>query len=171
MTRTPAPRWLDANEQDVWRAFVQMQGRLAARLNRELQTSSDLSLAEYEVLVRLSEAPDGDAEGAEQGQVRAFALARAMQWEKSRLSHQLTRMERRGLVERQSCPSDSRGAFVVLTNAGRAALAQAAPGHVAEVRRVLFDALTPEQVVALGEVAEVVLARLGEGTCDAPPCD
>ena len=167
MTKPPAPRWLDEHEQEVWRAFLQMQGRLAAQLNRELQESSDLSLAEYEVLVRLSEG----VEGAEQEPMRAFALARAMQWEKSRLSHQLTRMERRGLVERHSCPSDARGAFVVLTDAGRAALAQAAPGHVAEVRRVLFDALTPEQVAGLGDVAEVVLGRLGEGACDVPPCD
>lgn len=151
---TTEPRWLTEDEQAVWRSYLRMQGQLSAQLNRQLQESSDLSLAEFEVLVRLSEAGEEP--------LRAFALATAMQWEKSRLSHQLTRMERRGLVERRSCPEDARGAFVHLTDDGRAALERAAPGHVEDVRRLVFDALSPAQVKALGRVAEAVLAALGD---------
>jgi DNA-binding MarR family transcriptional regulator len=154
---TTDPRWLDAQEQAVWRDYVRMQGELNALLNRQLQESSELSLADFEVLVRLSEA-GGD-------RVRAFTLANAMHWEKSRLSHQLTRMERRGLLERQSCPEDARGAFVVLTAEGRAALSGAAPAHVAEVRRLLFDVLTPAQVRALGGICAAVLTRLDDEGC------
>ena len=150
---TTEPRWLSEDEQAVWRSYLRMQGQLTARLNRQLQGSSDLSLADFEVLVRLSEAGEP---------LRAFALAQATQWEKSRLSHQLTRMERRGLVQRRVCPEDARGAFVELTDDGRAALEQAAPGHVEGVRRLVFDVLTPAQVKALGRVADAVLDALDE---------
>ena len=148
------PRWLDEREQRAWRRFITMQGQLRARLARQLQRDSGLSEADYEVLVQLSEAPCG--------RQRVFELGQATQWEKSRLSHHLTRMAQRGLVARESCPTDSRGAFVVLTDAGRQAVEAAAPRHVEHVRDWFVDVLTPEQLDALGEMAEAVLDRLAE---------
>src|SRR4051812_21396223 len=118
-----------------------MTSRLEARLNRHLQLSSGLSLADYDVLVLLTEASDE--------QLRVFQIADDLQWEQSRLSHHLARMERRGLVVREECTTDRRGAFVVLTRAGRSAIEKAASAHVATVRRLVFDALSAEQVVSL----------------------
>jgi DNA-binding MarR family transcriptional regulator len=146
------PRWLSDDEQRAWRAFLQMSARLDATLNRELQQTSGLSLADYEVLVLLSEAPDG--------RLRIYRLADDLQWEQSRLSHHLARMQRRGLVTREECTTDRRGAFVVLTPAGRTAIEQAAPAHVGAVRRLVFDGLTPDQVGALESVARLVITRL-----------
>ncbi|TLP56273.1 MarR family winged helix-turn-helix transcriptional regulator [Microbispora triticiradicis] len=155
-----SPRWLDADEQRAWRAYLRMQGRLTARLNRELQAGSALSLADYEVLVHLTDNADG--------RLRPFELERGLQWEQSRLSHHLTRMQRRGLVRREECEEDGRGAFVVISEEGRRAIAAAAPGHVATVRRLFFDGLTPEQVAALERLATDVLARLDD---DSPGDD
>ena len=115
------PQWLTDDEQRAWRGLVQMTSRLDARLNRELQQSSGLSLADYDVLVLLTEAPDG--------RLRMFELVDDLQWEHSRLSHHVARMQRRGLVAREECTTNERGAFVVLTAAGRDAIETAAPGH------------------------------------------
>ena len=149
------PRWLDEREARAWRGYARMQAQLSARLHRSLQRRTGLSLSDYEVLVHLSEAPDGH--------LRSFQLSAALQWEKSRLSHHLTRMEARGLVSREECSSDGRGAFVVLTAAGRAAIEAAAPTHVADVRETFIDVLTPAQLDALAEIAETVLERLSSG--------
>lgn len=146
------PRWLDEREARAWRGYAHMQAQLSARLHRSLQRRTGLSLPDYEVLVHLSEAPDG--------RLRSFQLSAALQWEKSRLSHHLTRMEARGLVSRQECGSDGRGAFVVLTPAGRAAIEAAAPAHVADVREAFIDVLTPAQLDALAEIAVAVVKRL-----------
>jgi len=148
----PTPRWLDAREQSAWRAYLDMNALLTARLNREMQETSGLSIADFSVLVPLSEHPEG--------RMRVLELARALGWEKSRLSHQLTRMAQRGLIERSNCNEDRRGAFVVLTDAGRRTVEAAAPRHVESVRRYLFDELTAEQVDALGEIARTVVERL-----------
>ena len=145
-------RWLDDREQRVWRSWVQASSQLEAHLARRMQADGELSMSDFGVLVPLSEAPEQ--------RLRAFALGRALQWEKSRLSHHLTRMERRGLVSREDCGTDRRGAFVVLTDEGRAALEAAAPPHVEAVRSAVFDRLTPEQVDRLGEVCEELLAGL-----------
>ncbi|TQS43658.1 MarR family winged helix-turn-helix transcriptional regulator [Cryptosporangium phraense] len=145
-------RWLDADEQRAWRRYLRMQSELTAHLARQLQTESELSLADFEVLVNLTDVPEG--------RLRVTELAKALQWEKSRLSHHFARMEKRGLVVREDCPSDARGAFVVLTPAGRSAIEAAAPGHVETVRRLMFDGLTHEQVEALTTIADVVLARI-----------
>ena len=102
-----AVQWLTADEQRAWRAYVRAGTLLTARLNRQLQADSGLSLPEYEVLVQLSEATDG--------QLRPFQLGLALDWEQSRLSHLLARMMRRGFVIRQDCPGDRRGALVMLT--------------------------------------------------------
>lgn len=152
------PRWLDADEQRAWRAYVTAHGRLAAALHRQLQTDSDLSLADFEVLVALTDVPDQ--------RLRPFELGRALRWEKSRLSHHVARMERRGLVRREECPVDGRGAFVLLTTEGRRAIEDAAPRHVAAVRRLVFDGLSPQQVRDLASISETILRRI-----DAEPCD
>jgi len=145
-------RWLDEREQRAWRGLIRMQAQLDAHLRRSLVRDSGLSDADYDVLVHLSEAPED--------RLRIFELVRALQWEKSRLSHQLRRMEQRGLLERSECPTDGRGAFVSLTPEGRAAIEAAAPRHVAEVRRHFVDVLTPEQLDVLGDIAEAVLESL-----------
>lgn len=159
--------WLDDHEQQVWRSFVTVQSRLDARLGRRLLAESGLSMADFAVLVVLSDVPDGRR--------RAFELGRELHWEKSRLSHHLTRMERRGLVTREGCPTDRRGAFIALTPVGRTALEAAAPAHVEDVRAAVFDVLTPEQVNSLGEICASLLAGLDpEAVCgtggEAEPC-
>src|SRR3954469_5682298 len=135
------PQWLTDDEQRAWRGLMQMTSRLDARLNRELQQSSGLSLADYDVLVLLTEASDG--------RLRMFELVDSLQWEQSRLSHHLARMQRRGLVAREECTSDKRGAFIVLTEAGRDAIERAAPAHVDAVRRLVFEGLSKDRVATL----------------------
>jgi DNA-binding MarR family transcriptional regulator len=147
-----ATRWLDAREQRAWRGYLAMQAQLRAALHRRLQADAGLSLADFDVLVALT-----DRAGEP---VRAGELAGLLQWEKSRLSHHLARMERRGLIAREDCPGDARGAFVVLTDAGRHAQEAAAPAHVAAVRELVFDGLAPEQVDALIGVTDEVRARI-----------
>jgi DNA-binding MarR family transcriptional regulator len=158
-------RWLDEREARAWRGFISMQTQLLRRLARQMQHDDGLSEADFEVLVRLSEAPEG--------RQRVFELGQATQWEKSRLSHHLSRMVQRGLVVRETCPTDSRGAFVKLTEAGRRAIEDAAPRHVAHVRRWFIDALSPEQLDALAGIAHDVLDGLGEtaesGSCTLDP--
>src|SRR4051794_37269249 len=118
------PVWLDANEARAWRGYLLMTRLLFTELGRGLNRDSGLSHPDYEVLVNLSETPDH--------RLRMHELAGRLLWEKSRLSHQLTRMQQRGLVRREGCTTDARGLFVVLTDAGLAAIEAAAPGHVAD---------------------------------------
>jgi DNA-binding MarR family transcriptional regulator len=148
------PRWLSAQEQHAWRGLLQMTGRLDTEINRHLQDLSGLSQADYGILVALSETP------AER--LRPFELGRELNWEQSRLSHHLSRMVKRDLVERENCSEDRRGAFVVLTAAGRQAIENAAPAHVAAVRRLVFDALSEQEVRTLAAVSDKVLARLDD---------
>jgi DNA-binding MarR family transcriptional regulator len=156
------PAWLDDHEQRAWRAYTKLRSQLDARLSRQLQRDAGISAADYSVLVHLSEAPDR--------RLRLFELGGALQWEKSRLSHHLTRMERRGLVERSECPSDARGMFVELTADGLIAIEAAAPEHVAAVRRHFVDVLTEEQLDQFAAVAEAVITRLADDLHNAPPC-
>ena len=151
----PDSPWLDEREQQAWRAFLRLHAQVSSRLQRQLQRDCGLSLGDYGVLVNLSEAPDG--------RMRAFQLADALQWEKSRLSHQLRRMQARGLVDREGCQSDRRGAFVVITEAGRRAIDAAAPGHVAEVRRAFLDALSPADLDALTQMADAANRIAADG--------
>jgi DNA-binding MarR family transcriptional regulator len=146
------PRWLNEREQRAWRAYLAMQSRLQVRLNRQLQSDADMSLADFDVLVALTDRPDV--------QGRVLELAETLQWEKSRLSHHLARMQRRGLIKRQECPDDGRGAFVVLSDEGRLAIERAAPAHVDTVRALVFDGLDPDQVDTLADIAETVLNRI-----------
>jgi DNA-binding MarR family transcriptional regulator len=144
--------WLTAEEQHTWRTYLRMSALLPARLNRQLQRACGLSLPEYEVLVQLSEAPEH--------RLRPYQLCEALNWEQSRLSHQLTRMQRRGLVTREECPADGRGAFVILETAGADAIRSAAPGHVATVRQLVFDRLTDDQRVAFEQACAAILDAL-----------
>lgn len=165
-TTTATPRWLTAREQAVWRAYVDMTEKLTTRLNREMQQQSGISIAEYSVLVQLSEHVDA--------RMRVLELARALGWEKSRLSHQLTRMQQRGLIERSNCSEDRRGAWIVLTDKGQESIIAAAPRHVESVRRYLFDELDADQVEALGRISRTVVDVLdvacnaADDVCDDP---
>ena len=149
------PRWLTQAEQHTWRAFLEATRRLDEQLDRELQHDAGMPLAYYTILVMLSEAPERT--------LRMSELAQRTWSSRSRLSHAVDRLEEKGWITRNRCPSDKRGAFAHLTDAGFAVLEAAAPGHVAGVRRHLFDQLTPSQVEALGAISQQVAQRLG--TC------
>lgn len=146
------PRWLDDREQCLWRTWRQMHIDLNSALDRELARDSGLSGADYAILVPLSESPDG--------RMRARELRVEANWDRSRLAHQLRRMETRGLIVREECDTDGRGTMARLTPAGREAIEAAAPGHVAAVRRYFIDHLTDDEVDTLRQVAERVLDRL-----------
>ncbi|WP_225094628.1 MarR family winged helix-turn-helix transcriptional regulator [Streptomyces sp. CoH27] len=145
-------RWLTPEEQHAWRGFVRLHERLGGRLARLLQSESQLSAADFAVLVNLTDVPEG--------RQRHQDLARALEWEKSRMSHHIARMAGRGLVVREECPEDGRGAFVVITEAGRAAIEAAAPLHVAAVRSLFLDHVTPAELRTLARVSERVITQL-----------
>lgn len=148
------PRWLDADEQRTWRAFFGATQLLFDRLDRELQRDAGMPHAYYEILVWLSEAPDRA--------LRMSDLARRTRSSRSRLSHAVARLEERGWICRRDCDSDKRGQIAVLTDAGFAALAAAAPGHVEGVRTHLLDPLSPEQIGQLREISERIVAQLND---------
>ena len=156
-------RWLNPAEARAWRALQSFGTPLATALNRQLMADSALSSADYQVLVVLSETPGGS--------MRAGELGRATGWEKSRLSHHITRMEARRLVERQDCVTDGRGLLVAITDRGRTAIEDAAPGHVQAVRKFVIDILTPEQLEMLAEVGEAVGGNLTTENCSAAAAD
>ena len=146
------PLWLSPAEQHAWRSFIRVHQKLSAALVRDLQAHSKLSGADFEILVALTDAPDG--------RQRFQELAKAVDWEQSRLSHQITRMIKRGLVAREECAEDGRGVFVVLTPAGRKVITAAAPQHVATVRRLVIDALSPDELATLGQISQRILDQL-----------
>lgn len=148
-------RWLDDGEQRAWRAYLEATQVLFARLDHELDRQSQLAHPDYEILVRLSEAPDD--------RLRMSELAANAYFSRSRLSHAVARLERRGLVRRETCDTDRRGTFAVLTPTGRKALEAAAPGHVEDVRRFLFDHLGPDDVAALHRIFDRVRLGLRDG--------
>ena len=147
------PRWLDADEQKAWRAWLYSSQLLQERLNSELLQDTGISHPYYEILVQLSEAPER--------RMRMSQLADRCLASRSRLSHAVSRLEERGWVAREVCVEDGRGQLAVLTDEGFAALEAAAPIHVESVRRHLFDQLTPEQVAAIRDVGETLLRHLG----------
>ncbi|MDT8912432.1 MarR family transcriptional regulator [Amycolatopsis sp. PS_44_ISF1] len=146
------PRWLSDDEQRIWRDFAQATAMLHAHLEGQLQHDSGMPHTYYEVLVSLSE--------AEGRRLRMSELAAVRSSSRSRLSHAVTRLEAKGWVRRESCPTDKRGAWAVLTDEGFHALEEAAPGHVGAVRESLFDPLDAAQVAALGEISAAILAGL-----------
>lgn len=164
---TPAPdhdvRWLSATQQRHWRAFRDGTALLFDVLARELDDTSGLSLGEYEVLVRLSEAP-GRA-------LRMSELADDLAHSRSRLTHTVARMERDGIVRREPCRDDARGVNCVLTEHGWQVLVAAAPGHVESVRAHLVDLLDDAQLAALGTAMQVVVDHLRGPACTAAAQD
>lgn len=147
------PRWLSAGEQAAWRPFVALLFRLPAALDQQLQRDAGITHFEYMVLASLSEAPGRT--------LRMSDLATMASGSLSRLSHVVSRLERRGWVRREPCPGDGRYINAVLTEEGWSKVAQTAPGHVEAVRRLLIDVLTPEQFRGLGAASERVLKSLG----------
>jgi DNA-binding MarR family transcriptional regulator len=145
-------RWLDETEDRAWRGYRRMYLLLNAQINRDLAQDSGLSEPDYDVLSTLSEAKDHS--------YRLTKLADQMLWSQSRLSHHVTRMENRGLVTRAYCAEDARGATISLTEAGLAAIKEAAPKHVESVRRHFLDHLTREQLEILGEATNAVVDGL-----------
>ena len=157
---TSGPTWLTADEQAVWRAFLGACQEVFGAVEAQLQHEEGIPHTYYEILVRLSEAP--------RRALRMSQLAEASASSKSRVSHAVARLEERGWVRRVDCPTDRRGQIAELTSAGYAALSHAAPGHVGQVRRSLFDPLSPGQVRQLGEISDAILAA---GNCHARAAD
>ena len=161
--RRPAePRWLDADEQATWRAFLDVLRLLGDRLERDLQAESGIPHGYYEILVRLSEAPDRT--------LRMSQLAESSLSSRSRISHAVNRLEELGWVRREECSDDRRGQLAVLTDDGFAALDAAAPGHVESVRTNVFDQLTERQVKQLRAISEAIRDHLAPDGPGAPPC-
>ena len=146
------PRWLDERESHLWRSYLRLNQELPGLLADVLNRESGLSAADDAVLVPLSEAADGP--------MRARDLRSEILWDRSRLSHHLGRMEKRGLVVREECETDARGAMVRITDTGRAAIEGAAPGHVEATRHYFFDLLSDDEVDVLTAVLDRVLAGL-----------
>lgn len=153
-------RWLGEREAAVWKAFRELLNSFPAAMDRQLSQDSALSGPEYMVLASLSDTPDGV--------LRARRLAEGLDWEASRLSHLLRRMENRGFIRREACRTDARGSNVVLTDTGRTAITAAAPGHVGFVRRQLFDLLSEEEQEMLRDVAARIHTALPPAGPPAP---
>jgi DNA-binding MarR family transcriptional regulator len=153
-----AAQWLTEPEERAWRGLQSMQMRLEGALARQLAAESGLSYPDYVVLVALTDRPGG--------RMRLFELGGVLGWEKSRLSHHIGRMVDRGLVAKERCAADRRGAYVVVTGRGREAIETAAPGHVAAVRRLFIDRLTRSQLDAIAGAAEAVLAGFDQPADD-----
>ena len=143
-------RWLDPTEDRAWRGLRRIDSVVVAAIVSDLLAESGLSDADYEVLSNLTDAPDH--------RLRAGDLARKIRWSTSRLAHQVTRMEQRGLLRRLARDDDARGSDLQLTPRGRKAIVDAAPQHVASVRRHLYDHLSEQQVRQLAAITTTLLA-------------
>jgi DNA-binding MarR family transcriptional regulator len=148
------PRWLNDREMRAWFGYRRMRLLLDLQISRELMHESGLSEPDYDVLSNLSQT-DGR-------RMRLSDLAAHMRWSKSRLSHHVTRMQQRGLVDREECADDGRGSMLVLTPQGGKAIVAAAPGHVASVRRHIIDLLTDDELDTLAALSKRVIDHLGE---------
>ncbi|AVZ75350.1 MarR family transcriptional regulator [Streptomyces lunaelactis] len=157
METETATRWLTDAEQCAWRTYLDVNRLLTYQLEKDLQPFG-LTNNDYEILVNLSESPDR--------RMRMSDLATATLQSKSRLSHQITRMENAGLVRRENCESDRRGLYAVLTDGGTETMQKVAPHHVASVRKHFIDMLTPEALAdlreSLGPVAEHLRGQRGK---------
>ena len=149
---TGTRRFPTRDELRIWRDFIETGDALRAEMAARLQRDSGLSTGDYAVLLALSEA-DGT-------RLRSSELAAHIGWERSRLSHHLGRMERRGLIRREECATDSRGAEVVLTPSGDESFRAANRPHLRDIREIFVDALTPAQLAAAGEVAAALREHL-----------
>lgn len=151
--------WLTELEQNAWRGALLVRGPVMAELGRRLSRDAGLSMADYEVMVALSETTDRSMPVSD--------LLAATEWEASRLSHQLTRMQKRGLIQRQTSAVDGRRSEVTLTAEGERCIDLAAPAHVRDVRELLIDRLEPRHLEALAEITAIVegiILRIGGGT-------
>lgn len=157
----PAGPWLTPAELRVWLAWIRIALRMDHEMNRQLQEDSGLSLSDYHVLTTLGSAPEQ--------RLQVSDLASLIGWERSRLSHHLTRMQGRGLTRRLRSASDGRATDVVLTDDGRTALAAAAPGHVARVRSLFFGGLDHADLDPFAEVLERVYDSILAGGSIPPP--
>jgi len=153
-------KWLDDIEMRAWRVLLTATSRLNAVLDHELQADSGIPLSEYEVLVGLSEAPDR--------RLRMSELADFLHLSPSGLTRRLDRLVRAGLVVRERCPSDRRGSYAVLTNAGFERLVEAAPGHLRGVRHHFIDRFAPAELVELSEMLERVIETDAEAETPQP---
>lgn len=144
-----APHWLSDAEQDLWRLMLATSRKISRALDDTLQADSNLSSPEFSVLVSLSE--------AEEHTMRLRDLCWVLEWDRSRTSHQVTRMAKRGLVSKQKSPGDARGVLVTLTDDGLHRLEAAVPGHVESVRRLVFDHLDPDDIPTLTKFFQGVL--------------
>jgi DNA-binding MarR family transcriptional regulator len=153
------PRWLDDRQQHLWQAYLHLNQHLYAFLAQQLLRDG-LSEADYRVLHPLSEAPDG--------LLRARELGTEIGWDRSRLSHHLTRMEKRGLIAREECADDGRGLMVRVTDAGRRAIKAAAPAHVENVQRYFFDLLSDDELDTLAAVFDRMLDNLPQDDAQSP---
>jgi DNA-binding MarR family transcriptional regulator len=147
-----ATRWLSTEQQRAWRAYIEAVRLLQDALDAQLQADADMPHTYYEILVRLAESPDR--------KLRMAELATGTQSSRSRVSHAVARLEERGWVRREPCASDRRGQLAVLTDDGYAALAAAAPGHVAAVRETVIDPLSREQLRALADASTAIAAAV-----------
>jgi len=157
------PRWLDAREARLWESYRDAHRELMRALEARLIANSGLSGADYALLHPLSVAEDG--------LLRTRDLGRSVGWERSRLSHQVSRMEKRGLVTREECAADARGSMIRITELGRKAIEAAAPDHVDAVRGYFLDHLSRAEQDQLGDLLGRVLAAVPEHPCATPDCD
>ena len=158
-TTASEPHWLDPDETETWLQFSEIVIRMTSALDTQLQNDADLSFYEYMVLAMLSEQPERT--------LGMGSLARLTSGSLSRLSHVVKRLEREGYVVREASPHDRRHTNAILTDAGMAKIVESAPGHVAHVRRLVFDALSREQVHALREISSTIKAQIDPtGACN-----
>ena len=147
-------------EWTAWRTFTSMRRQLDVALERQLQRDGEISAAEYSVLITLFE--------AENRELRARDLGMTLAWEKSRVSHQISRMEKRGLVGRRECDTDARGTWITLTADGKRAVLGAMREHSATIRSYFFDVVTADELEALRTASERVLGVITPVNCDQP---
>ncbi|MEW2516486.1 MarR family winged helix-turn-helix transcriptional regulator [Streptomyces sp. NPDC046870] len=149
-----SPRWLTETEEQAWRGLLRVFEQLVTRTGRPLQSLFGLSAADYTVLAELTRVPEG--------RLRVLELGKVVGWERSRVSHHVARMSKRGLVERQGCAYDRRGVYVSVTPLGRRAIEEAAPRHVEDVRGLFLDHLTAAQIALLAEVSDELADSLAQ---------
>ncbi|MFE6894411.1 MarR family winged helix-turn-helix transcriptional regulator [Streptomyces sp. NPDC057694] len=147
-----SPPWLSPVEERAWRGTLRMHDLLVNQTGRTLQSEYGLSATDYSVLAELTRTPSG--------RLRILELAKVLGWEKSRVSHHIARMTKRGLTDREECADDGRGAYVIVTPAGREAITSAAPQHVEDVRRLFLDHLSPGQIALLAEITDTVIEKI-----------
>jgi DNA-binding MarR family transcriptional regulator len=158
MSQSP---WLSEAQQTVWRSWLTVSALLPAELHRQLAADSGLSLPDFDVLVQLSEATEG--------RLRVSQLSAALGWERSRVSHHVTRMSARGLVAKEKCGEDGRGAFVAITGPGRASIERAAPGHARTVKELVFADLGEDELAELTRILRGVAQRVLSRAGSVPP--